>query len=370
MASIIRNESRGTWQIQWNDGNRWRRKTVVPRKPGWSPGDKLPKKVPPTVTEALALYQKREESARSSRSVTPDWAVDQFLVAYRAGYEGSVRARTLTEFDMATRRFLTFCTTHKLTLVDQVTPEVIDRFVTTRHRTASHATIQKEVGLLSGAWSKAVKLRQIKDNPWKSATIPGKPGTVRDSSWTPEEFARLCEAAPPALRSLLVLGCHTGLRVHALTRLEMRDVKWATDEGKGFGHIRVRKELDKSGKGYQIPISRACHDLIAGLTIRTGHPFVLSKANGQPVKSTSSVGGSIHVACRKAGLPRPDSPCHAMRRTFGRWAVLGHLTGRPVPLYVVSRWLGHSSTAMTERYLNIREAESSDWMAEVEGKAE
>ena len=75
------------------------------------------------------------------------------------------------------------------------------------------------------------------------------------------------------------------------------------------------------------------------------------------------VGKAVRLACERAGLPRPDAPCHALRRTFGRWAVLGHLTGRPVPLYVVSRWMGHHSVEMTERYLDLSRESSQEWMA-------
>jgi integrase len=52
-----------------------------------------------------------------------------------------------------------------------------------------------------------------------------------------------------------------------------------------------------------------------------------------------------------------------MRRTFGRWAVMGHLTGTPIPLYTVSRWLGHHNTRTTLIYLDIEEEESARFIA-------
>jgi integrase len=35
-----------------------------------------------------------------------------------------------------------------------------------------------------------------------------------------------------------------------------------------------------------------------------------------------------------------------------------------VPLYVVSRWMGHSSVAMTQRYLQLDDDTSAEWMSE------
>jgi integrase len=246
--------------------------------------------------------------------------------------------------------------------LDDVTPELVDRFVTTRSRVAAHATVRKDCALLAGAWSRAVKLRTLGENPWKAVTVPGK-AKRRKSSFTPEQYRALLGVCRPWLRDLVTLGVNTGLRVTALTRLEWRDVRWNRGDGPGLGSVVVRPELDKAKAGYEVPMSQDCHDLLARLSPGKGaHPFVLSGQGGKPINSVRAVVCAIHMACKRAGLPKPDSPCHAMRRTFGRWAVLGALAGRPVPLYVVSRWMGHHGVKQTEQYLDLSDEASQEWM--------
>jgi len=128
----------------------------------------------------------------------------------------------------------------------------------------------------------------------------------------------------------------------------------------------VPVELDKAGKGYVVPLSGRAHDLLQRLYATRGDDGlpILRGRQGRPTNMRVTF-VAITRACKRAGLPVPDSPNHSLRRTFGRWAVLGHLTGRPVPVYVVSRWLGHSSIEMTERYLALDRGSSEEWMAEV-----
>jgi integrase len=211
-------------------------------------------------------------------------------------------------------------------------------------------------------------------NPWTATQAPGwerdRKRRVRRPSWTPEEFTRLHQAARPWLRDLLTLGTQTGLRISALVNLEWRDVEWTRD-GPGFGTVRVRPELDKTARGYSVPMSRACHDLLAARFARkdADERYVLTSARGGKVR-VSVVDRSIRAAARKAGLGEITSPAHMLRRSFGRWAIMGHLTGRPIPLYVVSTWFGHSDTRMTQYYLDITETESQNWMEESRSKQE
>jgi integrase len=373
MASIIPNPKRGTWQVQWFDGRTHRRKTVAGRRPGWKPGDGLPKKPPSGVLEALALYRRKEQAAKAvGRPAEPEETVADFLARYLSAYEIGATAGSVYQLTNAARNFEAFCAGAKVARVDQVTHDLIDRFLVSRSKEVKHNTVKKEASLLAGAWSKAVKTRRLAENPWKGATVPGKPAGPRKSSWTKEEYARLLAVSRPWLRFLLILGCNTGLRIKALTRLEWRDIAWNTGDGPSLGTITVRPELDKAGTGYQVQVSAEVHRVFAPLDPGGGgpHAFVLSGQGGGRVKAMNAVGDSIHRACKRAGLERPDAPNHAMRRTFGRWAVLGHLTGRMIPLYVVSKWLGHHSTRQTEEYLDLSEMDSAGWMEDFTGKGQ
>lgn len=361
---------RGTWTIQWWTGTKWQRSTVVRRRPGWKPGDAMPRKPPPEAMRALAEYGRREDAARLA---TPggdmaDATVAAFLGAYQADYPPGHAATSVRSLGYAVRSFLDFCKAIKVVKLRDVTADVCDRWAAEQARKGhGHAYIKTRRALLAAAWARAAR-KGGGVNPWAGVDVPVKRERKRRGSWTPDGFAALMAVSAPWLRDVLTLGCHTGLRINALRHLEWADVRWAGwDDGGGLGAVVVRPELDKAGVGYAVPQSATCHDLLMrrNRDRPADHDFVLAGAAGRPIGSESSTAKAITAACRRAGLPKPDSPNHHMRRTFGRWAVLGHLTGRPIPIYVVSKWMGHASVAMTEHYLQLDTTNSQQWMMPV-----
>lgn len=363
---------RGTWTVQWFDGLKWRRTTVVRKRPGWEPGKPMPVNPPPEAKAALAEFIKREETARKRKGYQPDRTVADFLQSYLDGYDVGREPGSKGEATKAAAVFRAWCEANRLKTIGQVTPEachrwMADRAATRGQRTGkplAHATLKKERALLATAWAEALRRGQVDGNPWIAVEVPGKPNRKKRGSWKPEEFERLLTACNPWLRDFLIVGCHTGLRVEALRGIEWRDIQPAADGRGGLGHLIVRPELDKTGKGYKVPIHARTHDVFIRRFIhnRGDHDRILTGMRGRPLSTSNITDRAIRRACKKAGLDPPDSPNHHCRRTFGRWAVIGHLTGRPVPMYIVSRWLGHSSLAMTMTYLDVTEDDSSAWM--------
>ncbi len=368
---------RGTWSVQWFNGVRWCRTVVVRKRPGWKPGDPMPKKPPPEAIAELAAYTRKEQLARQRKGVNVDLTVAEFLAAHVEGYAGR-KAGSKLELEKVVAVFLAWCKENKIERLRDVTSAIAHRWMDHRARTKAvrtgepiaHATLKKERGLLMGAWSEALKRETVERNPWIAVEVPGKPSTKERGSWTPDELTRLLAVADRWLADLLLIGCHTGLRIAALIALEWRDIKW-TKDGPGFGFVIVRPEIDKAGKGYRVPIDQTLHDVLARRLIhRDAHTtHVLTSRRSQPIKKSFISDRAIRAACKRAGLKMPDSPNHHMRRSFGRQAVLGQLTGRPIPIYVVSKWLGHSSIQMTEKYLALSHDESAKWMEEYTGES-
>lgn len=368
---------RGTYRIQYHDGIRWRR-PVVYRIPGWKSGSKPPRSTPPEVIAALNDLTAQERAARRNETPTkPDLTIAEFLASYRIAYAREQAASSVKVLDQAIRVFLAWCSTERLVKLATLSSRLCQKFLDERASQTSRKTGQPitpkrlnlERGLLMGAWSRAVRLRELPNNPWTATAAPGweraRKRKQHRPSWTPEEFAQILEAAAPWLKDLLVLGTQTGLRITALVNLEWRDIEWTTT-GPGYGLVRVRPEADKVGRGYTVPMSRTCHDLLSRrFAAREAHQRrVLTARRGGPIR-VSVADRAIRAACQRAGLGTITSPNHRLRRSFGRWAVLGHLTGRPVPLYICSRWLGHASITTTMDYLDLTQEESQQWMANV-----
>jgi integrase len=347
------------------DGERWRKRVLGRPPKGWK-GKGEPTPTPDVLEKAGELIE-AERAARSLVEPAAAQGLETFLAGYREVYARRSASGSAYQLDNIRRIFLAWAAARGVTEVRQVTRAVAAAFLA--HLAAegrAHGTIKAQLGILSGAWSEAVKLGRLDRNPWLKLPMPTRAERGRKrGSWTPEQFERLVAAAEPWLRDILVLGTQTGLRITALAGVRWRDVEWPAGGAKGFGQLRVPPELDKIGVGYVVPLSRRAHELLARLFAERGDdggPILRGKLGRPTRKGATAL--AITRACNRAGLPAPDSPNHHMRRSFGRWAIQGHLTGRPVPLYVVSRWLGHSSTTMTELYLDLDKDTSADWMEE------
>jgi integrase len=335
---------------------------VTHRPPyGWKPGDPKPRE-PTPVLEVKAEKNRLEEAIRSGRR-SEVVTVRTFLDARKDLCQATGSKNSEGAFKVFDH-FADWCEAKGIETVDRVTPTLCDDWFRARSREISPKTkkprsynaMARDRGLLSAAWNRAIRLGTLQSNPWTAIDVPAKPHAPKRGSWSPEELETLLAVCNPWLRNILIVGTNTGLRINALINIEWRDIRLG---GPGLGELYVRKELDKGGRGYTVPLSKKCHDLLVSLPRRA--PTVIVGMKGRPLKCQDTVAMAIERACNRAGLPVATS--HFMRRTFGRWAILGHLTGRPVPLYVVSRWMGHSNTRITETYLNITETEDHEWMS-------
>lgn len=374
MASLVKDPRRGTWAVQWHNGTRWTRIVVVRKRPGWKPGQPMPKRPPPEALAALADYtEKQRQAKRRPFGGIAERTIEEFLNRHVENWKVAKNAGSVLQLEQVVKIFLEFCKANKVVRLNDVTTGVCLEWMEVRARTESkrtkkpiaYSTLKTERALLATAWSAGIKRGTVTLNPWLSVEVPGLPDRRRRGSWSRAEYERLLAHCKPWLRDFIIVGCHTGFRHETLRGLIWSDVEWNRNrEQEGFGFLIVRPENDKVHRGYVVPMHKRVHEVLSRRLIHRppGVNAVLTGMRGRPITSCSTTNNAIVRACEKAGLKRPDSPNHHMRRTFGRWAVLGYLTGRPIPLYVVSRWMGHSSVEMTLRYLDVSEEDSTVWM--------
>lgn len=351
------NAQRRTWYIQYWMG-KWRKKTVAKGPPTWKPGDPIPKPPPEAHAELLRL-DKLERAARQGALAELPSSLADFLEDHLTSY---ANPRTRQTVSFAVRDFLDWCEERGITQFEQVNGRVCKAWVADTALRLTRATIETRRGYLAAAWGRLVKEEVLERNPWTFARAMGDPRVKERRSWTPEQFAALTVHCNDWLRDLLIFGANTGLRIRAILEIEWRHWIRPESEADRHGYIQVPPELDKVGRGYKVPVSPALHELLTRRESKHHPVHILCGHRGQPIKRGGQVGVSIIKACGRAGLPTPQSPNHHMRRSFGRWAVKGQLTGKPVPLYVVSRWLGHIDPKTTLKYLDLEEQESAAFM--------
>jgi len=348
------NPDRGTWYVQyWDQG--WKRKTVTRKAKGFKIGSPAPTKKPPP--EALKEFARLAEVEAESRKRSPDEATLPGLLAdFLREHAESYAQPTRNSVETVTAHFLDWCKSRGLEELKQVGSAACSNWLTARSKVAAPSTLSRERAQLARAWSKACELGQMKENPWRKAKLPVRMIPKDRGAWTSAEFDKLIKKCKPWLKDVLVIGTQTGIRISALISLTWNDVEWNKDPNSSlYGRIRIRPEFDKAKRGYRVPISRKCHDVLAARVGKFDTDHVLTGMNGKPIRLRGVVATAILRACKSARLSKPDSPNHHMRRTFGRWAVNGDLTGEKIPIHKVSKWYGHSNIKTTMIYLNEKD---------------
>jgi integrase len=353
------NAHRGTWYVQYWEGG-WKRKTVARPIGRWRKGDPEPTKIPPEAFAEAARLAGVEARARKGEGHGLPVVLREFLEEHIRTYHNP---RTRETVEPIVRRFIDWCEGQGITRYEQVTRKVCKRYVAHLAETLSLNTVETQRGYIAAAWGRQVREEEIEKSPWKNVAAEGEDRAKPRKAWTPDQFNQLLPACDDWLRDILILGVHTGLRIRALTKIEWDHWERPQTDADRFGYIAVPAHLDKIGLGYKVPVSRQLNELLTRRFGKHDPTFIIAGQQGRPIGHRNHVGKSITRACRRAGLPRPQSPCHHMRRSFGRWAFKGQLIpGHPVPLYVVSRWLGHINPKTTLKYLDIEEQESAAFM--------
>ncbi len=162
-------------------------------------------------------------------------------------------------------------------------------------------------------------------NPWGVPLARGHARPV--PALAVSECDRLVAAMPPVHAPLVRFLLETGLRIGEAMALCWDDVQG--------GAVSVRKS--KTGRPRVVPLTDAARAVLAGIPRRRG----IGQANR--IFRDRLRYSVFHRACAKAGLARLR--IHDLRHIFAvRCARAG------VPLLHLSKILGHSTIAMTQRY--------------------
>jgi site-specific recombinase XerD len=177
-----------------------------------------------------------------------------------------------------------------------------------------------------------------------------KPAAELDWLKAEEDDALLAVEMNQRERIIVSLLRMTGLRLSEALSLLNRDV----DLGENTIHVR----LSKSDAGYRaVPISPELRlQVQAWVAFTKGQgwyatdgPFLVTRK--QTAMKPQYIEDVLERVGQRAGLPRKLKP-HTLRRTFG-----SHLLNKGVRLEVVSKLLGHASTAITEKaYARLEDA--------------
>jgi integrase len=199
------------------------------------------------------------------------------------------------------------------------------------------ATANRTLTILRAALNKAYRDKKVaSDGEWRRVKPFKGVAKARVRFLTVDECRRFLAACSAEFRPLAQAALTTGCRCGELVRLTVDDFKPAS------GTLHVRQS--KSGKPRHVVLNDEGAAFFAALCAgRPGHELMLLRTSAQPWRRNGQQ-PPMAQACRRAGIT-PPATFHALRHT---WASLSVMAG--MPLVVVAKNLGHTSTKMVEAH--------------------
>lgn len=238
---------------------------------------------------------------------------------------------------------------YPLVRLAQLTPEVLDGLLTKwRADKRGDAVCGRDLRALKTAARKAESWGCLPPRRWNSVKGP-KEVKGRLLWWNGKELKALREVCRGPWETVLMLGALAGLRRGEIYWLAWDDV----DFERRKVHVRAKDGWQpKDFEDRSIPMSQALRVYLEALRKRTPQdfPWVLWEKsghgrNGLDRPTLGSMTIMFKRLVKKAGL---KGSVHILRHSFG-----SNLASAGVPIYTISKMMGHSSVKTTEVYAKL-----------------
>jgi integrase len=222
----------------------------------------------------------------------------------------------------------------------------------------SPATVNRRMSAIGVALRMAVEKKELPSRP----KLPKyEEDNLKDRYMTPEEevaiFGWLAGKAEAEKHDPSGDGCWAYVKAFATFLV---DSGFRFSEAFKFtledGYADLRNYTTKSGKGRRVPLTARA---------KAAAQFLLASPIHERLKNEFGKAPWDYVSHRWARATKavgcPDVTLHILRHTCA-----SRLVQRGIPIYTVSKWLGHSSVKVTERYAKL----SPDTLAEARAALE
>jgi integrase len=302
-----------------------------------------------------------ESSGRTFGSYAEQWIEIQLEQAHA----GLIRANTISRFESALRAHLIpFFAAYPLS---SVTRERCEAFRTALYQT-NHLAPRTINGLME-------VLRLVLRRAIQDGAMPGPDPTLgirplwseprRVDCYSPAEVSHLLIATPNKYRAIVALAVLAGLRqgeIHGLRAMDIDLIRATVHVRRSLQRPHRLLSLDQRlgppktpAAVRSVPLRASLVDILDEHFTRHHRPNSLQLAfpgkAGQPLEPSNFRHRVYQPAAERAGL-RPIS-FHDLRVTF-----ITQCAEAGIPIVVIARWVGHTTTKTTELYLySTRHAE-------------
>jgi integrase len=213
-----------------------------------------------------------------------------------------------------------------------ISNSLVRDYTAKRRRLVGDGTIHTELGYLRAALRHAEREGAIPSAP--NITLPSKP-RPRERHLTAEEAKRLIDATSmPHMRLYVLLALYTAARPSALL-----DLTWDRVDFRNRKIHLDNPSRDRTAKGRAtVPLGESLVALLEEAQSGSQTEYVIEWA-GKPV---GSVKKGVQRAAERAGLEGVTP--YVLRHTAAVW-----MAEADVPMSKISQYMGHTSTAVTER---------------------
>lgn len=266
-----------------------------------------------------------------------------FYEEYMKYAQGELSIKTQKTYKTAFREFIRVLGDKSLQSIGM---RDIETFLALKKEEASGWTARKYFISLSSAFEKALQWELIKENPFRKVKKP-KPADVAPTFFSDNEFRLFLSVVDDCnFRDLALTAILTGMRMGELIALRWSDIDFES-------RVILVQNSDtfttKSKKNRSLDMG---DDLIEVLqtrkeNVRIKCETVFYDDQGRPLKE-GTVSQKFKRYVRKARL-NDKLHFHSLRHTFA-----SALIKEGVPIYSVSRLLGHSSVRTTEIYAHLQ----------------
>ena len=226
-------------------------------------------------------------------------------------------------------------------LLDEITRINIEEYIHYRIDKIRPTTLNIELRVLKSMFNTAINWNLISSNPLKNVKqlrinqdIP--------KMFTQEEFGLILEDLSPAwLKNIIILAVNTGMR-----RNELINLKWADiNISKQYLIIRNTESFTTKSKAERvIPLNLNSLEVLRNISPKD--EFVFTNCNSQKIYP-NYLSQCFRDRLIKINI-RNNRSFHSLRHTFASW-----LVQKGVPMYEVSKLLGHSDIKTTEIYAHL-----------------
>jgi len=222
-----------------------------------------------------------------------------------------------------------------------VSPKFIDSYKTERIKFVSHTTVNIELRFLKSAFNTAKRWELLELNPCDKVSYFKVP-EVEPVYLKREEVSRLLDVMPRWLRDITVYALHTGCR-----RGEILSLQWSQiDFDSRLIHIQSNSNFrTKHGKRRQLPMSETVYNLLLSRKNCATNNYVFTK-KGLPITGDNAQ-KQFKKSVRKAKID-DRIHFHSLRHSAASYMIQAG-----VPIFLVSKILGHSSVQVTKIYSHV-----------------